>query len=41
MWSFSFAINVKQLLSGQYTTIQPSQKHYWGKFKITDQKYQF
>ena len=38
-WSFSFVINVKQLLNGQETTIQLSQKHYWENYKITDHKY--
>ena len=29
-WSFTFVINVKQLLNGQYTTIKLFKKNYWG-----------
>ena len=35
-WSFSFAIDAKQLLNRQYTKIELSQKRYWENFKITD-----
>ena len=40
-WSFSFAINVKQLLNWQYTKIQLSLKDSWEHIKITDHTYRF
>ena len=40
-WSCTFAIDVKQLLNGQGTTVQLFQKQYWENFKITDHKYEF
>ena len=38
---FSFVISLKYLLNQQCTKIQPSQKHFWEKFKITDWKLLF
>ena len=35
-WSFSFEINVKELLNQQHTKIHLSQKQYCENFNITD-----
>ena len=39
--SFSYVINVKQLLNRQSTKIQLPQKYYREIFKFTDHKYRF